>query len=367
MKNRICFITADCFLDTDIAIIPKLNKYYNLFWIVVFSKGSQKYSPSDVVSFCNKNSINHKVFLYKYRLKDLRNFLFYIKIHRFIKKSKSDIVYFEFTGAPYFHLLSPFYLNRNKAVLAIHDVEEHIGINHLLIKNIYNKILFKYFRNFQFFSLNQKKIFEEKYKSKNCFAAPLALKDFGHLPDIKKNNKEINFLFFGSIRKNKGLGFLIKAANKLAGQYDNFKITIAGKCDEFEYYNSQIENNEVFDLNIYLIPNEKIPAFYAKADYLVLPYRDVTQSGPLLIAYNYNVPVIASDLPGFREYIVDNKTGFLFETENSESLENCMEKILKMNVYEHKQIKSNLEKFVKDECSLDSIINKYLSFFSKLQ
>lgn len=58
------------------------------------------------------------------------------------------------------------------------------------------------------------------------------------------------------------------------------------------------------------IDDEEIPELFTKSDYLVLPYEDVAQSGPHMIAYNYNLPVIASDIDGFKERVVDGENGF---------------------------------------------------------
>ena len=43
----------------------------------------------------------------------------------------------------------------------------------------------------------------------------------------------------------------------------------------------------------------------------MLPYQDVAQSGPHMIAYNYNLPVIASDIEGFAERVEDGENSFL--------------------------------------------------------
>ena len=45
---------------------------------------------------------------------------------------------------------------------------------------------------------------------------------------------------------------------------------------------------------------------------IIIPYIQVSQCGPLLIAYAQNVPVITSSLPGFREYVDDGQSGFMF-------------------------------------------------------
>ena len=72
--------------------------------------------------------------------------------------------------------------------------------------------------------------------------------------------------------------------------------------------------------NIHFLKNDEIILYFQEADYLVLPYDESTQSGPLLIAYNYNIPVIASDIELFKTMVCDKQNGFLFEKGNLSSL-----------------------------------------------
>ena len=58
----------------------------------------------------------------------------------------------------------------------------------------------------------------------------------------------------------------------------------------------------------------------------MLPYQDVAQSGPHMIAYNYNLPVIASDIDGFAERVEDGVNGFLFRVNDKESLKAAITK-----------------------------------------
>ena len=47
------------------------------------------------------------------------------------------------------------------------------------------------------------------------------------------------------------------------------------------------------------------------ADVLVLPYKEIFQSGVLFLAYAFGLPVVATDVGSFREEIVEGRTGFL--------------------------------------------------------
>ena len=61
--------------------------------------------------------------------------------------------------------------------------------------------------------------------------------------------------------------------------------------------------------------NDEIILYFQEADYLVLPYDESTQSGPLLIAYNYNIPVIASDIELFKTMVCDKQNGSYLKKE----------------------------------------------------
>lgn len=132
-------------------------------------------------------------------------------------------------------------------------------------------------------------------------------------------------LFFGQIKEVKGLDLLIEAFAKAITNISPVKLVIAGKVwkDDFSKYQSlindyQIKNN--IHLEIRYIPDEEISAFYSCADLIVLPYRKIYQSGVLLMAMSYGVPVLASDLPGMKEIVQDEVNGYLFEAGNAESL-----------------------------------------------
>lgn len=136
------------------------------------------------------------------------------------------------------------------------------------------------------------------------------------------NWKENEFyvLFFGQIKKAKGLDLLLDAFQHV----DNARLVIAGKVwkDDFNIYQEKIDAHQLrnIELNIRFITDEERELFFKAADVIVLPYRKIYQSGVLLMALSYGLPVLASDLPANAEIIHDNETGFLFKTDDATDL-----------------------------------------------
>lgn len=129
-------------------------------------------------------------------------------------------------------------------------------------------------------------------------------------------------LFFGQIKKVKGLDILLEALGKVP---DDIKLIIAGKPwkDDFSGYDELIEKyclgNRVIKRIRFIGDDEREKLFFA-ADVNVLPYRTIYQSAVLLMAMSYGLPVIASDLPANKEVIDNGENGMLFKSEDSDDL-----------------------------------------------
>jgi glycosyltransferase involved in cell wall biosynthesis len=366
MDRNICYISADNFLDTDSPVIKHINNYCNLSWFVVFAKTFSGYSEQSVREYADKYNIKTTTVKLSYRFRDPRIILKYVSLLRRVKETKPDVIYINMLGIPYFFFIVYFLLDRNQVVYAIHDVVNHIKMENKKYLTLYHKFVFSLFKNFHLYSNTQKIIFDDKYPKKHTFYAPFYLKDYG--PSLAVPSKNIvNFLFFGTIRENKGLKLLIRVGNKLAkNHHGKFIITIAGNCRNWSEYESLIQDQSIFKKIIKVVPNEDIPRLFGQAHYLILPYLDVTQSGPLLIAYNYKVPAIASDHPGFKEYIHHEFNGYIFESGHEESLFVILNNILTSSNKEYNFIKSNLVKYINDNISLENIIGKYQDMFNKI-
>ncbi len=121
-------------------------------------------------------------------------------------------------------------------------------------------------------------------------------------------------LFFGYIRKYKGLHVLLDAIKKVASEIP-FTLVVAGEFYEDEKpYREQIKTlgiSERVKMFSDYIPNNEVTMYFSAADVVVLPYIDATQSGIAQIAYNFGKPVITTDVGGLAEIVVDGRTGLV--------------------------------------------------------
>ena len=127
-------------------------------------------------------------------------------------------------------------------------------------------------------------------------------------------------LFFGRIRPYKGIEHLLDAFRLLsADEQAKYRLIVAGepKKGSEEYLNEiQQTVKRDFDqgqviLKIQFIPDKEMEVHFKGADVLVLPYKEIFQSGVLFLAYSFGLPVVATDVGSFREEIVEGSTGFL--------------------------------------------------------
>lgn len=126
-------------------------------------------------------------------------------------------------------------------------------------------------------------------------------------------------LFFGFIRGYKGLDTLLEAIHLVRDKLDNFKVIVAGDCYESDQKYRDIVTNysleELVDLRIEFIPDQDVAKYFSAADVVVLPYKSATQSGIVPVAYQFNTPVIVTDVGGLPEIVQDGKTGYLCQND----------------------------------------------------
>jgi glycosyltransferase involved in cell wall biosynthesis len=132
-------------------------------------------------------------------------------------------------------------------------------------------------------------------------------------------------LFFGQIKQVKGLEYLLHAFKAVLAEYPKAKLVIAGKLwkDEWCTYGEIINSHHIEDSiikHIHYIADEDVSNYYCAADLIVLPYKEIYQSGVLLMAMSYKTPVIVSDIKGMTEVVSHDKNGFIFNSEDTVDL-----------------------------------------------
>lgn len=140
-------------------------------------------------------------------------------------------------------------------------------------------------------------------------------------------------LFFGQIKRVKGLDTLLRALPKLAEAHPDALLVVAGQVwkDTWDRYAELIDalglGHRVI-ARVEHIPDEDVPFYFRAADVVVLPYRRVYQSGVLLMAYSFSKPVVASAVGGLKETIRDGETGYLVRSEDPDALARALGEIL---------------------------------------
>lgn len=130
---------------------------------------------------------------------------------------------------------------------------------------------------------------------------------------LKPANKYL--LFFGFVRKYKGLDILLKA---LADErLKDVKLIVAGEFyDDPQEYNDLIIALGIQEQVIFrndFIPSEEVKNYFCAADMVVQTYRTATQSGVTQIGYHFERPMLVTDVGGLAEIIPNEKVGYVTE------------------------------------------------------
>jgi len=129
-------------------------------------------------------------------------------------------------------------------------------------------------------------------------------------------------LFFGLIKQVKGLDILLEAMPDFPA---NTHLIIAGRPwkEDFSRYSELIQKkglqNRVTCL-LHYIDDAKRDLLFKASNMLIAPYKHIYQSGTILMAMSYGLPVVTSDLEPNKEFINDGQNGSLFESKNPDDL-----------------------------------------------
>ncbi len=134
---------------------------------------------------------------------------------------------------------------------------------------------------------------------------------------LPENEKII--LFFGFIRKYKGLDLLFEAMNDERIRNANIKLLVAG-----EFYENRKEYDELIGslgisaqliLRTEFIADSEVRYYMSAADFVIQPYRNATQSGVTPLAYHFEKPMLVTNVGGLPDLVPDGKVGVVTEPE----------------------------------------------------
>lgn len=126
-------------------------------------------------------------------------------------------------------------------------------------------------------------------------------------------------LFFGFIRKYKGLDLLLQAMTDPRIREAGIRLLIAGEFYEDEQpYRQQIEQSGISDLLILrtdFIPDSEVRYYLCAADAVIQPYRNATQSGVTPLAYHFDKPMVVTNVGGLPDLVPNEKAGLVVAPE----------------------------------------------------
>jgi glycosyltransferase involved in cell wall biosynthesis len=129
-------------------------------------------------------------------------------------------------------------------------------------------------------------------------------------------------LFFGFIRKYKGLGLLLESFAKVNRNKLGVKLILAGEFyEDSEPYLKQIKELNLegdIVMKTDFIPNSEVALYFSASDMVVQTYLSATQSGVTQIAYYYNKPMLVTDVGGLAELVPHGKVGYICQQDSKE-------------------------------------------------
>lgn len=281
-----------------------------------------------------------------------------LKILKLLRKIKPGIIHFDDISGR-LSIFVQFLWNR-KIVLNVHDPAPHSG-EQRLIDTWVRKMVYKKVSAFCVFSNFSHSLFNELYKLN---VPVLNLRLVPYLSYKYLNDKKVNgieklpnekvLLFFGRISPYKGVDELLMAFSKILKDTSGLKLVIAGK-GSYEYQiPEELKNSSSLILLNRFIHEDEIKSLFDQADVLICPYRDATQSGVLMTARVFNIPVIVSNVGALPEYVQNGPIGYVYDINDEQGLENSILKFIKEDglsemkriVYENNDLEENSLKLV---------------------
>lgn len=151
-------------------------------------------------------------------------------------------------------------------------------------------------------------------------------------PEYDRSGGDGSFLFFGRLRKYKGL----PAMKEIIESCPEIRFTVMGSPDEESRpaveQISGLPNVEVVDREV---NDDEMEMAFHKASWILLPYESATQSGVVIDACKYGRPSIAFEVGAVSSQIVDGETGYLVSAGDVDSFIACVRRASSLSAERH--------------------------------
>jgi glycosyltransferase involved in cell wall biosynthesis len=300
------------------------------------------------------------------------NLWFMLKLSREIRRWRPDVVHCLDANYVWFNLLVPL-LRPLPFVTTIHDVVVHPGDgSSQRVPRVSVKALVK--------QSTAIVVHGETLRSDAAAELPIDLARifvFPHPPlsryselarqarFSKPDDNLFRILFFGRIHEYKGLRYLIEAAPAVRQKVPNARFVIAGKGDDFSSYRRMMADSSCFEIHNRFISEGDAARMFTDADLLVLPYTEASQSGVLLIALTFSLPVVATDVGEIGQIVRSTGMGFIVPPCDQAALASAIVEAA-TNAKDMEVCRQTMQRLMHGDFSRDSLSERALRMYESI-
>ena len=339
-----------------------------------------------VLAFANSKTFLNETYGNFYLNKKIKNRLInYFRIiqisifttHKIIKKENIDIVCFQDPVSSFFSIL---FLKLRRAevkiVVETHgDFIETLSLEkNLVLPRLYKKLFYIMAK----YSIGKSNIIRavsssteqqvldiDSSKSVVRFPAWIDFKDFQNIEPKPLSKDKFNILFIGSVTDRKKPHMIIEAIQRINDK--SYNLSIVGPAPNEKYFKELKDLIDKSDLQnqvslIGPVDRESVKDYYSTSNLMILPSISEGLARVIFESQVAMCPVLVTDAPGMSDIVIDGQTGYVFESNNLDSLSLKIEYI-KNNYDEASLVAKNAKGFILSNYSEDNFKFSFKKLF----
>ena len=339
---KVAYISGRMFSDVDLSYLMEAQKMSDITYFLPLFRNKIKGAAINIQYLVPKYGIFKAGDVYQ----ELRKFSVLIKSSNFfVVNSKAshmwnpynlwlyarfawmlrkyDVIHL--TDFPYYYEWF-YYFFRKKIVLTVHDPIPHSSAvhNRMMIK-LNRCIGFRLINHFILLNRVQKEecVRINHLQKKHIYESKLGRYDYLKIYEKECVSNERYILFFGQISSYKGLDYLLPAMLELHKSNPEVKLILAGK-GKYHFDISVYKNLQYIEFRNRFIPDNELADLIQNAMFIACPYIDATQSGVIMSAYAFNKPVVATNVGGLPDMVVNGRHGLIVPPKSVDYLVEAM-------------------------------------------
>ena len=339
-----------------------------------------------VLAFANSKTFLNETYGNFYLNKKIKNRLInYFRIiqisifttHKIIKKENIDIVCFQDPVSSFFSIL---FLKVRRAEVKIivethGDFIETLSLEkNLVLPRLYKKLFYIMAK----YSIGKSNIIRavsssteqqvldiDSSKSVVRFPAWIDFKDFQNIEPKPLSKDKFNILFIGSVTDRKKPHMIIEAIQRINDK--SYNLSIVGPAPNEKYFKELKDLIDKSDLQnqvslIGPVDRESVKDYYSTSNLMILPSISEGLARVIFESQVAMCPVLVTDAPGMSDIVIDGQTGYIFESNNLDSLSLKIEYI-KNNYDEASLVAKNAKGFILSNYSEDNFKFSFKKLF----